>query len=377
MTGFKGTPLFGMDSSPHYTSKILAIVGTAVLWLIFLICMFCIKFNNKEKEFKEVKIILSSTPLQKVEVDTAPALAASGAQSSESTETQTSAESSAPAAEQKVAEQQTPAKPVEKPVEKTPAKQNEKTQSKPAAQQKPAAPAKTQTPQQEVKSAPQPFVPSGVDLTDGVDFGTKTSNGSKSSVPDWFYKDDFDDASAQISSTQNKVSTSSSATGTAGTTTSSNQSTKQSSQSTNQNTQSTTASSSTRSALEGIATTKFQGSASNGVTSESAVKAKLSGNGQYLMEMKGGESRFLLSPKEPKIDLSPEACKTINLSLDVTISFKVTPEGNISESSIVFSPSAILSDIVEKEIKNTLATWIFESAPNTSQASFDYHIKKI
>ena len=110
---FKGTPLFGVDSSPHFTSKILGIAGTVFFWLIFLLCMCLIRFKEKEPEFKEVKIILSSTPLQEVEVDTAPALAASAAQSAESAETQASAEAASQPAEQIAVEQPASAKPVE------------------------------------------------------------------------------------------------------------------------------------------------------------------------------------------------------------------------------------------------------------------------
>ncbi|MDD5930429.1 MAG: hypothetical protein PUC37_11570 [Spirochaetales bacterium] len=386
---FKGTPLFGVDSSPHFTSKILGIAGTVFFWLIFLLCMCLIRFKEKEPEFKEVKIILSSTPLQEVEVDTAPALAASAAQSAESAETQASAEAASQPAEQIAVEQPAPAKPVEKPVEKAPPK-TEQVQSKPAAQQKPAASTKTATeksavtqtnsePVKKTTEPSKPFVPSGIDLTDGVDFGTKTSSVTKSSVPDWFYDDDFDDdpdTPAQTSSTQNIVATSSSVAGTAGTTTDNAQNHKQESKSSSTNAQQSSASGDTKSKLAGIAEAKFQGQAANGVTSETAVKAKVSGNGQYLMEMKGGSFRCLIKPSEPKIDLSEAACRTVNSNIDVTISFTVTQGGQISEASIIFSPASILSEIVKKEIKETLQTWLFEAASNTSQASFEYHIKK-
>lgn len=378
---FKGTPLFGVDSSPHFTSKILGIAGTVFFWLIILLCMCFIKFSEKEPEYKEVKIILSSTPLQETEVDTAPALAASASASAKLEEASASAESQS-AVEQKAVEQS---------VENTSAKAPEKTQSMPAAQQKPAASTKTATeksavtqtnsePVNKTQEPSKPFVPSGIDLTDGVDFGTKTSSVTKSSVPDWFYDDDdFDDepdTPAQTSSTQNIVATSSSVSGTAGTTTDNAQNQKQESKSTSTGSQQSSASSNTKNALQGIADAIFQGQAANGVTSETAVKAKLSGNGQYLMEMKGGSFRCLIYPSEPTIDLSEAACKTVNSNIDVTISFTVTQGGQISEASIIFSPASILSEIVKKEIKETLQTWLFEAAPNTSQASFEYHIKK-
>ena len=58
MTKFKGTPLFGQDSSPQNTSNILALIGTALLWLTFLICAIFIKPSVKKPKYKEVQIVL-------------------------------------------------------------------------------------------------------------------------------------------------------------------------------------------------------------------------------------------------------------------------------------------------------------------------------
>lgn len=78
MTKFKGTPLFGQDSSPQNTSNILALIGTALLWLTFLICAIFIKPSVKKPKYKEVQIVLSSTPVkEKVKESSAPAQAAS------------------------------------------------------------------------------------------------------------------------------------------------------------------------------------------------------------------------------------------------------------------------------------------------------------
>ncbi|MBQ1709677.1 MAG: hypothetical protein II032_00975, partial [Treponema sp.] len=78
MTKFKGTPLFGQDSSPQNTSNILALIGTALLWLTFLICAIFIKPSVKKPKYKEVQIVLSSTPVkEKAKESSAPAQAAS------------------------------------------------------------------------------------------------------------------------------------------------------------------------------------------------------------------------------------------------------------------------------------------------------------
>ena len=90
MINYKGKPLFGEDSSASTTSEFFAIAGTIVFWLLFLIFSFVIKPQPKKK-YKEVQIVLSSTPVvQKTEEAPAPAEAAStSAQSTWATLSQT------------------------------------------------------------------------------------------------------------------------------------------------------------------------------------------------------------------------------------------------------------------------------------------------
>ena len=77
MINYKGKPLLGEDSSVSNTSEFFAIAGTILFWLIFLIFSFVIKPQPK-KQYKEVQIVLSSTPVvQKSEEAPAPAEAAS------------------------------------------------------------------------------------------------------------------------------------------------------------------------------------------------------------------------------------------------------------------------------------------------------------
>ena len=73
MISYKGTPLFGEDSSVSHTSEFFAIAGTVLFWLRFLIFSFVIKPGPKKPEYKEVQIVLSSTPVvQKTEEAPAP-----------------------------------------------------------------------------------------------------------------------------------------------------------------------------------------------------------------------------------------------------------------------------------------------------------------
>ena len=77
MINYRGTPLFGEDSSVSHTSEFFAIVGTVLFWLLFLIFSFVIKVEPK-KQYKEVQIVLSSTPVvEKTEESLAPAEQAS------------------------------------------------------------------------------------------------------------------------------------------------------------------------------------------------------------------------------------------------------------------------------------------------------------
>ena len=86
MIEYKGTPLFGEGSSVSHTSEFFAIAGTVLFWLIFLIFSFVIKPQPKKK-YKEVQIVLSSTPVvQKSQDASAPAEAASASAASEQSE---------------------------------------------------------------------------------------------------------------------------------------------------------------------------------------------------------------------------------------------------------------------------------------------------
>ena len=78
MIEYKGTPLFGEGSSVSHTSEFFAIAGTVLFWLIFMIFSFVIKPQPKKPEYKEVQIVLSSTPVvEKTSEAPAPAEAAS------------------------------------------------------------------------------------------------------------------------------------------------------------------------------------------------------------------------------------------------------------------------------------------------------------
>ena len=362
MINYKGKPLFGEDSSVSNTSEFFAIAGTIVFWLLFLIFSFVIKPQPKKK-YKEVQIVLSSTPVvQKTEEAPAPAeqVAASASASSAESVVEQVVETPAPAPE-----------PVKKTVE-TPAPKKTET-PKPKAQSQPKKePAKTQSAPKPVP-APKPAEPVEYAIDPMEAFAQQTKQQPKKEF-DW---SSFDDDEPVESSTSNQVNTVQSNTpafsGSAGTAASSSD-TKQTSTSASKNSQSQNASASTSNALQGIKNSTFKGNAANGVQSETSAKTKTSGSGKVEMQMSNGRSRALIYPEKPVINLSAQAAATIDASITVSISFKVNEKGNVS--GITISPASAFKEIVKQEITGQLLDWLFEPADYTATATFDYTIVK-
>ena len=119
-------PLFGEDSSPHITSMLVSAIVTLVCWIIFCVLCLVIKFKPKTPQYKEVQIVLSSTPVVEKE--------------------KTEAAESAPAA----AMQEEAA--VVEPAETTPVPELPKPVETPVAEAKVEAPKKTAAPAQTSKT---------------------------------------------------------------------------------------------------------------------------------------------------------------------------------------------------------------------------------
>lgn len=350
MIEYKGTPLFGEGSSVSHTSEFFAISGTVLFWLLFLIFSFVIKPQPKKK-YKEVQIVLSSTPVvQKSEVAPAPAEAASA--QSEPAQTQPVVETPAPAPK---------AEPVQKTVE-TP-KPKTQTQPKSSSAAKPA-PAPQQTMSEPIEYAVDPMEA----------FAAQTAKKKKQDF-DWSQFDDDEPVetttSTQSRTVQNNEPAFSGSAGTAAT----EDSSKVTSTSSSTGSKSDTASSSTSNALLEIKNSTFKGNAANGVQSETSAKTKTSGTGKVEMEMSNGRSRALLYPEKPAINLSAPAAATIDKSTPaVSVTFKVLESGNVIEIKI--TPESVLSQIVRDEIKNQISKWRFEPADYIATATFEYKIVK-
>ena len=318
-----------------------------------MIFSFVIKPQPK-KQYKEVQIVLSSTPVvQKSEEAPAPADAASASATSEALVETPVVEPPAPKAE-----------PVQKTVE-TPAPKKADT-PKPKAQ--------TQS-KKEVAPAPQKTVSEPIEYAvDPMEvFAAQTAKKPKQDF-DWSQFDDDEPEETQTRTQTKTVQNNEPAfSGSAGTAASVD-SAKVTSSSSSGSTKTQGASDSTSKSLEGIRNSTFKGNAANGVQSETSVKAKASGSGKVEMEMSNGRSRALINPERPVINLSPEAAATIDASITVSISFKVNEQGNVS--GVTISPAAAFKAIVKQEITGQLLDWIFEPADYTATATFEYKIVK-
>lgn len=380
MINYKGTPLLGEDSNPQHTSEFFAIAGTVLFWLIFSIFSFVIKPQPEKPKYKEVQIVLSSTPVvQKTEEAPAPAEAASASAASSETVVEQVVETPvvetpAPKVETTPVVKETPPapKPVEKKVETSKPKAQPKPEPKKEAPK--AQTQKTQTPAPAKKVEPVEPIEYAVDPMEA--FAAQTNKKPKKEV-NWDEMFADDEPSETSSSNQVKTVTNNEPafSGTAGT--SSSNTTEKVISSTNTSTsKSTSASSSTSSALEGIKNSSFKGNAANGVQSETSVKSKTSGSGKVEMEMSNGRSRALISPAKPVINLSAQAAATIDSSITVTIRFRVVEAGNVPRAEIAITPESTLHQLVRDEIRNQISTWRFEPADYAATATFEYKIVK-
>lgn len=386
MISFKGTPLFGQDSIPQNTSKILAIAGTVLFWLILFIVLIFAKPIEKKPKYKEVQIVLSRTPTVKQEETPAPAEAASSAAIESSvSEVQTSVPE--PVLPPAPVVQETPAvKPkveavaVQKPKAESVPQKKEPVKSQKTVEKK----TETKTVEKKTETKPVQKIEQKPVVTEPVEYAIdpmealaqQTQKKQKKEF-DWSM---FDDNATEEASAQNEIvkkvqNDEPLFSGSAATVAETSIQPVTSTSSTNKNTNKT-ASTSTASSLAKIANSNYSGKAVNGVESQTTAKTAVSGNGKIMMEMSNGSSRALLNPEKPVINLSEEASITIDGSRTVSIKFRVNEVGNVLRGEIKITPESILSDIVKREILDQISRWIFESADYSANAEFEYRIVK-
>ena len=363
-------PLFGQDSSPHITSMILSSIITLIAWIIFCLMTFLIKFKPKTPQYKEIQIVLSSTPIE------------------ERNEEQSSAETAAvpentaavpePVEGPLVETIETPEipNPVEKPVaeakveapKQTPAPAKPQTQTTPKTQTQPAkTTTKTETPAD--KRVNYELVKSVDDLmNEQINSGKK-----QSTVPDWFYEDNISSESeTKISQKVEKVTNSSSISGSAASTTTANQKVSSSSSSSNSSSDTTsTASNSTNNAAESIK--KATGASSNNSDSSSSNHTQ-----QFSSDLdiawNGGTAR----KQNGKLSINLDNVSSYISEKKTThnIEFTVDEKGYVILSTIIIDRESLLDKKVRDEIVAQIAKWRFTEASSRSTATFEYTILK-
>lgn len=349
MIEYKGTPLFGEGSSISHTSEFFAIAGTVLFWLLFLIFSFVIKPHPKKK-YKEVQIVLSSTPVvQKTEETSAPSEAASASVASAQSE---------PAQTQPVVETPAPA-PKAEPVQKTVETPKPKTQTQP--QPKPSFAAKPAPAPQQTMSEPIEYA---TDLSGGVDFNkiakkTPVDN----SIFDSMDSDDNNfsdnDSSSRVVNGQSSMS------GTGGTI-SANKNEGLKSESLQ--------GAKTEEARHGteickIRDTKEIVNSESGLGENPKKSAGKDKNSVVWTDGTGARTYYSLDT-----NLSDKAIKSMQVSkaTPFTITFSVDADGNVMITTIEIKNEFILSDIIKKEMKEKIGSWKFGKGSGISKAQFDW-----
>lgn len=416
-------PLFGQDSSPAYTSKILSLIVTAFASLIFLILVLVIKFPPKAplQKYKTVKISLareeSEIPepepeLKEIIKEEAPVVEEIGENTSDFIESLSdggsspaATEAAAPAANAipesapapapvPVVEQTVPAK-VEtpKPVENV----------KPAEVKKPVEPVKpVETPKPVVKEEVKPVTKTETKsevIKPEVPAVTKTETKVEDTkqkqvvkdfeetvvdvpvttppVPAKKKKEDFDWSifdndvpltSSSTSAEPKKVTTQSTISGSAGTA-ASDQTSKASSVNSSQNGNGQSASADTNNALSGI----VNATASNGTGLGKTGSGSGEGEGDGRFNWKGG-SRKLEKPLDPSFNFSDAAQRSLEAYKNIIITFTVGADGLVQPNTLETKPS--IPSNAFNEIEREIAGWRFTKGASEATAIFPFVIKK-
>lgn len=395
---FKKIPLFGKDSSPQHTSNILALTGTLAFWLIFFIFMIVIKPKPQKPKFKEIQIVLPQNFSTQKNTAKKEEKSENQKEPSKMQEAQKNEVIEKPV-QNEVPQNQTPQ--VTETVTKAPETKNavpnntepktvQKTQaeSKPAEQKAPEVTKPKTAPITESKPVPKT---ESVQNAEPVEYAKSVeelmaeqmTSKKKKKEFDWdMFEDDLQEENiqdyVQTQKTKNPVQTqTSSFSGEAAVAADQNVSSiKSESVQKGKNASTQKTSSSTANALAKISNTSFKANTSSGISGQTEVQTEINQDGHVKLKMSNGNTRALLEPLQPVINLSQNAAATIDGSRTVKIRFKVVESGNVPQNEIQITPASILTDIVKSEIIEQISRWRFEAADYVAFAEFDYKIVK-
>ncbi len=395
---FKKIPLFGKDSSPQNTSNILALTGTLAFWLIFFIFMIVIKPKPQKPKFKEIQIVLPQDFSTQKNTAKKEEKSENQKEPSKMQEAQKNEVIEKPV-QNEVPQNQTPQ--VTETVTKAPETKNavpnntepktvQKTQaeSKPAEQKAPEVTKPKTAPITESKPVPKT---ESVQNAEPVEYAKSVeelmaeqmTSKKKKKEFDWdMFEDDLQEENiqdyVQTQKTKNPVQTqTSSFSGEAAVAADQNVSSiKSESVQKEKNASTQKTSSSTANALAKISNTSFKANTSSGISGQTEVQTEINQDGHVKLKMSNGNTRALLEPLQPVINLSQNAAATIDGSRTVKIRFKVVESGNVPQNEIQITPASILTEIVKSEIIEQISRWRFEAADYVAFAEFDYKIVK-
>ena len=394
---FKKIPLFGKDSSPQNTSNILALIGTLAFWLIFFIFMIVIKPKPQKPKFKEIQIVLPQNFSTQKNTAKKEEKSENQKEPSKMQETQKNEVIEKPVQNEvpqietsQVTETVTKVPETKNAVpNKTEPKTVQKTQaeSKPAKQKAPenttpkTAPITESKPVQKTESVqnaePVEYAKSVEELmAEQMNSKKKTNDFNWDMFEDDMNEDNQDNVYTQFqnNSVETQKSTFSGEAGVAAEQNVSSIKSETVQKEKNASTQKT--SSSTANALAKISNTSFKGKVENGIIGQTEVQTETNQDGHVKLKMSNGNTRALLEPLQPVINLSQNAAATIDGSRTVKIRFKVVESGNVPQNEIQITPASILTEIVKSEIIEQISRWRFEAANYIAFAEFDYKIVK-
>ncbi len=369
MINYKGTPLLGEDSNPQHTSEFFAIAGTVLFWLIFSIFSFVIKPQPEKPKYKEVQIVLSSTPVvQKTEEAPAPAEAASAsAASSESVVEQVVetpvVETPAPKVEPAPIIKETPPAPktVEKKVEPPKPKAQPKPEPKKEAPKAQTQKTQTPAPANKVEPVETPIYKSNDELL--AEQLSKTRKRDENYDP--FANDKDDNENSTISDSPKVVITQNTIAGEAAKASSNDSSSiKSSSSQKDTNNYDVTAGKEFDKIRDAKELGKSDsGNGNNPNKSNSTEKNSIS--------WEGASSRSVYS-FDTELSQKAKSSMQVSKPTPFTITFSVDADGNVMATTIVIKNEFILSEIIMKEMKEKISSWKFGKGSGISKARFDW-----
>lgn len=377
---FKKTPLFGQDSSPQNTSNILALCGTFLFWLIFVICMIFIKPNSQKPKYKEIQIILTqdfvaekSDKNQESEKSQIQKAQESKLQNEQQIQEQTVKNEKTDKTD-KIANTEQKQDNVKQPVQnENPKKQTQTRQNQQQRQQKENIPQKTENILPLTQTEPIEYAKSVEDL-----MAEQLSQKSRKNKPDWDSIFPDDEVTNENETPQPPIQKipleQSSVSGSAGETVLAGSPVR--SESKKDDIQHKT-SAETSTALGNIANpNSVNNSEKDKSQSQTGNKSETESNDNDNIEWASGKKRKLLNPKVPEIELESDAQSTIDNNLSVTITFTVTESGNVLPNSIKITPASMLSELVRKQIIDQISVWRFETADSVAVAEVKHNIVK-